>query len=375
VKFIAGLLLCAAAIFAAAGQATALDVPVQSLRDGDFAASNTSVTKTPDGVHFGVYADAGRHGGALVYSWMQGALNENELSELETLAYTYRYSTSNHEPNAAPYLRIDLRDADGEPHRVTFDPTQCGTVAPPEDTDVTAVVSAEDENESHPDEGAEGEEEEADDAARIAARKGAATGAAVLYDRERCESADQLQPWADVVAAHGSETVTAIAIAQGNTGAALPQGFSAGLDASALVRELTVNTTHFAFDMPPFDGVRGPMGREGAPGAPGAAGAPGTTTVVTRVVREVVVAPSPARQCRGNTRRTLSVPRRRGQRLLSARARLDGWRVPVRGRRVIVDLRNRSEGNYNVHITSRHRTARGKVRTVRTMRTLSVACW
>jgi len=197
----------------------------------------------------------------------------------------------------------------------------------------------------------------------------------VLYDRERCESPDQLQSWADVVAAHGSETVSAIAIAQGNTGAALPQGFSAGLDASALVSELTVNTTHFAFDVPPFDGVRGPMGLDGAAGANGAAGAPGTTTVVTRVVREVVVAPSPPRQCRGNTRRVLRVQRRRGQRLLSVRARLDGWGVPVRGRRVIVDLRNRNEGNFNVRITSRHRTARGKVRTVRSTRTLSVACW
>ena len=50
------------ALFALTGTAQAAIVPVQSLTP-PFAGTNPSVTKTPDGVHFGVYFNASLPGG------------------------------------------------------------------------------------------------------------------------------------------------------------------------------------------------------------------------------------------------------------------------------------------------------------------------
>jgi hypothetical protein len=50
---------------AVAGTAQA-DTNVQSLT-GDWSASNSTVTKVADGVHFGIYADGGANGGSVIY--------------------------------------------------------------------------------------------------------------------------------------------------------------------------------------------------------------------------------------------------------------------------------------------------------------------
>jgi hypothetical protein len=129
-------------------------------------------------------------------------------------------------------------------------------------------------------------------------------------------------------------------------------------------------------DLLPADGQTGAAaqnGRNGAPGlngATGAAGQNGTTTVITREVP----AHSPAKVCAGNNLRVLHAPSRKGERFLSARASLNGKALKVSGRKMTADLRNRAEGNYNVRISSRYRTAGGKVRTTHTVRSLSVAC-
>ena len=83
---------------------------------------------------------------------------------------------------------------------------------------------------------------------------------------------------------------------------------------------------------------------------------------------------SAAKVCSGNNVRVLHAPSRKGERFLSARASLNGKALKVSGRKVTADLRNRAEGNYNVRISSRYRTAGGKVRTTQTVRSLSVAC-
>ena len=82
----------------------------------------------------------------------------------------------------------------------------------------------------------------------------------------------------------------------------------------------------------------------------------------------------PAKVCAGDNIRILHAPSRKGERFLSARASLNGKALKVSGRKMTADLRNRAEGNYNVRISSRYRTAGGKVRTTHTVRSLSVAC-
>ena len=81
-----------------------------------------------------------------------------------------------------------------------------------------------------------------------------------------------------------------------------------------------------------------------------------------------------ARACKGDELRVIHASLRHGERLLGVRASLRGRRLRVRGRSITVDLRERTEGNYNVRITSRFRTRAGHVRTVRSTRALSVAC-
>jgi hypothetical protein len=112
-------------------------VPVTSLT-GAFAATNPSVTLTPDGVHFGVYPDAST-GGSLAYFGADGLT----LAQLTDLSYRFTYKANGEPPHytAAPYLRIytdgpDARplvddDGDGNPANdqtdVILDPSNCAT--------------------------------------------------------------------------------------------------------------------------------------------------------------------------------------------------------------------------------------------------------
>src|SRR3954452_3758460 len=320
-------MLAAAFALGAPAAAQAATVPVQQL-NGNFAASNSTVIKTPDGVHFGTYADSGcpnpaenciGHGGTLEYFGASGLT----LSQITSLGYTFNYRSAN-EPGlftAAPYLRVFFTDGTF----VIYDPSRCAQNDVDQATDVAVDV--------------------VDDTVR--------------YNDDGCNSLANQQPWADVVSAHPDEVVTEIDITQ---------GFTVGNDTSAMVRNLTVNGTTFAFDAPPP--------------------APGVVTQNTTVVQQVPGPAAPAagvagiqvtsKSCRGATLRRIHAPARKGERFLRVNAALQtatGLRsLRAQGRTVTVDLRNRPEANYNIRLIARYRTKSGHVRRVVTRRNLSVAC-
>jgi hypothetical protein len=293
------------ALFTLTGIAQAAIVPVQSLTP-PFAVTNSSVIKTPDGVHFGVYADAGRTGGSLRYDGANGTT----FGSLTALGYTYNYNTSNNNPLGAPYLRVFL-DANGDgtaDNDVIFDPTLCATVTPPENTDNVVDVTTQ----------------------------------TVRFNDDSCAGPATQQPFAAVKAAHANETIVGIFVTQGDAG---------GLDASAYLRNLTVNADTYAFNVPPANG------QPGAPAAP---------------------SPTAGATCTGDTIRTLHAPRRARAQFLRVNAALltgAGFRKLKAVRRTVkLDLRNKAEGNYNVRLISHYRTRSGKVLRDVTWRHFSVAC-
>ena len=70
-KTLSSIAVTGIAILAVTGTAQAATTPVQSL-SGDFTASNSTVVKTPDGVHFGTYADGGAVGGSVMWKGANG---------------------------------------------------------------------------------------------------------------------------------------------------------------------------------------------------------------------------------------------------------------------------------------------------------------
>ena len=166
---------------------------------GDFAGTNASVATSLDGVTFGPYSNGGAWGGSVVYHGADGLT----LAQLTQLSYTIDHSSANDSPIAAPYLRIFL---DNDSHDVIFDPTKCATTVPPEDQFNTFEV----------------------------------TTGAVRYDDDPCGGSGQ-QPWATVVAAHGSQVVSGIYVTTGFTG---------GADLTAILRSLSVNGHAFVFGQP-----------------------------------------------------------------------------------------------------------------------------
>jgi hypothetical protein len=171
---------------------TALSVP--------WAATNGTVSITPDGVEFGPYADGGAAGGSVCYSGMDG----NPLSDVENLAYYIRYvSTADTGGVGVPYLRV-FTDAGANPDNSSiFSPN---TQAP--DPDV-----------------AEGPFHE-----------WVATSGSWRYNDDEGSGPDM--PYADLIAAHGTETITDICIST---------GFTAGTNLAALLRWMEVNGERFAF--------------------------------------------------------------------------------------------------------------------------------
>lgn len=303
------------------GTAQAATVDVQSL-SGDFAATNPSVTKVADGVAFGVYANGGLTGGSLFYSGANGLT----LADITALEFTETHNSSDDSPIASPYLRVFLN---GDTDDVIFDPTECATTVPAEN---------------------------------VANHYDVVTGD-VRYDDDSCDGVppDQ-QAWADVVAAHGTDVVSGIYITS---------GFAGGLDLSALVADLTVNDDTFLFNVPP---ANGDAGAAGAAGATGATGTAGVTTTLTRIVSEPPTINDTLSVCQSGTR-TLRVAKRKGEKLLSARAVLRGKRLRVHGRVITVPLAGQLEGNFNISIRARYRSTKsGKITVRRSVRNLSVAC-
>ena len=332
VRFIRALARSAGAsllLLACASSASAATVAVQALKP-PFEASNSTVTKTPDGVHFGTYADGGVVAGSLRYSGFNG----HKLSEVTEFGYTFTYREAGNTTGAAPYARIFLdgdtttdsmdptvrNSNDGNPandveHDVVLDTSTCGTDVQPQSTDLTFNMN------TH----------------------------TVRYDDDACGTNPQ-QPFSTVKAQHPNDTIVSMLVSQGN---------STGTDVSALLRSMSVNGTTFAFDVAPADGATGPPGPAGAQGAPGAGAA--------------------AKTCTGATIRIMHAPLRPGERFLRVNAQLltpAGFRTLRSLRRTVtLDLRNKPEANYNVRLISRYRV-RGsrRVHRVVTRRNFSVAC-
>ena len=198
---------------------------------------------------------------------------------------------------------FDLADDD-----VIFDPTLCATATPAENTDNSVDVTTQ----------------------------------TVRYNDDGCSGPATQQPFAAVKAAHANAIIVGIFVTQGNAG---------GLDASAYLRNLTVNANTYAFNVPPANG------QPGAPAAP---------------------SPTAGATCTGDTIRTLHAPRRARARFLRVNAALltgAGFRKLKAVRRTVnLDLRNKAEGNYNVRLISHYRTRSGKLLRNVTWRHFSVAC-
>src|SRR5262249_19594362 len=154
-----------------------------------------------DGVQFGPYPNGGTTGGSVIYTGANGLT----LAQITQLSFTVMHSSADGNPIASPYLRIFLN---GNTHDVIFDPTQCATTVPTESVFHTSEVP---------------------------------TGN-VRYDDDACSGAPPgQQPWATVVAAHGSEVVSGIRVTTGFTG---------GNTLAAILRSLKVNGTAFVFGAP-----------------------------------------------------------------------------------------------------------------------------
>jgi hypothetical protein len=162
---------------------------------GKFRATNPSVSMTPDGVEFGPYADGGNEGGSIRYN----GLNGMKLSDVKNLVYYMRYTATGDSAGlGVPYLRIFLNSDNND---AIFSPN---TQSP--DADV-----------------AEGPFHE-----------WVATSGSWRYDDDPGNGPSE--SFADLVAAHGNDTISGIYISQ---------GFSGGQDLSALLRWMQINgVTH-----------------------------------------------------------------------------------------------------------------------------------
>lgn len=323
-----GLLALGVALFCAPAAAQAAVVPVTSLT-GPFAATNSTVTMSPgQGVHFGTYADGGQIGGTMLY---QG-LNGRPLSAITSFGYTYTFRERGNTTGAAPYMRIFLdedpavdADGDGNPandveHDIVLDPGECGANVPPQSTDVLSNTA----------------------------------NTTVRFDDDACGTNPQ-EDYATILAdpARNGLTIVNVLISQGN---------STGQDVSAIVRSMALNADLFDFTAQP------------EPGQGGATGAPSVTRIVqvpVNVPAQPATGVTRAATCKGDDLITLHATKRTRQ--VSLRATLRGRRLKVKGRAITVDLRSRTEGNYDVKIVQRFRS-KGRVRTSTTHRVRSVAC-
>jgi hypothetical protein len=167
---------------------------------GPFGITNGTVSLTPDGVEFGPYANGGAAGGSVCYSGMNG----DTLSDVENLAYYIRYVSDGDTGGVGvPYLRVFTDNGSDPDHSSIFSPN---TQAP--DPDV-----------------AEGPFHE-----------WVATSGSWRYDDDAGNGPDM--PYADLIADHGTETITNICVTTGNT---------AGTDLAALLRWLEINGERFVF--------------------------------------------------------------------------------------------------------------------------------
>jgi len=214
-SIIPGAAIVASLAFAGIAHA---DTNVQSLTS-DWSTSNSTVTKTADGVHFGTYADGGLNGGSLKYKGANGL----KLSDVKDYSFTFNYKQAGNLTGATPYARIFL-DTNGDHQTdadVILDPSLGGRVLPVQGADINFGT--------------------ADDSVR--------------YGDDAGESAQQ--SWGKVKSAHGTDVITDVLVSQ---------GYSMGKDVSAMVKSITFNGTKFNFGAAPTDGHDGQNGHDGANG-------------------------------------------------------------------------------------------------------------
>ena len=315
-----------AATLALAGTAQADSV--QSISAGPWTTTNSTVIKTPDGVHFGTYADGGAVGGSIKYSGANG----KTLSDVNDFSYTFNYKQAGNVGGAAPYARIYLdSDHDGvKDSDVVLEPSFCdATNAPAQGTDLSYQM----------------------------------VGNSVRYNDDPCDHGQQ--SWADVVDDHGDDTITSVLVTQ---------GFSTGTDVSGMLKQITFNGETFSFVGAPQDGEDGAPGHDGVDGATGAAGKDGVNGAngangavgkdgVTTIVHGAM---------RGNKLRTIHAPSIKKWKFIKVRATLRGKHLQTHHRAIKVDLRGKGVGNYDVRMTIKYKDETGTVRTVHSVRTLSV---
>jgi len=315
-KLITGATLALSLAVAGAAQA---HTNVQSI-SGDWKASNSTVVKTADGVHFGTYADGGAIGGSLMYKGANGL----KLSQVDDYSFTFNYKQAGSLSGATPYARIflDTNDDGVTDADVFLDPSLGGLVTPVQGADQTFGTN--------------------DDSVR--------------YNDDAGTAAQET--WANVKAAHGGDKITNVLVTQ---------GYSMGTDVSAMVKSITFNSEQFDFNVAPVDGAAGPKGDAGTAGVDGLNGKNGTNATTA-----AAAGVGAAKVKMGATNRTLHVPSTKGMKLVSVRASLRGKSLPVRARSIQVDLRGKVVGNYNVSIVAKYQTKSGEIHTVRSTRGLSV---
>src|SRR3954454_10889865 len=220
-KLITGATLALSLAVAGAAQA---HTNVQSI-SGDWKASNSTVVKTADGVHFGTYANGGAIGGSLMYKGAKGL----KLSQVDDSSFTFNYKQAGSLSGATPYARIFLdRNDDGVTDAdVVLDPSLGGRVTPVQVADQTFGTH--------------------DDSVR--------------YDDDAGNGAQET--WAAVKAAHPGDEITNVLVSQ---------GYSMGTDVSAMVKSITFNGEQFDFNVAPVVGATGPQGPKGDVGTAGVNG-------------------------------------------------------------------------------------------------------
>lgn len=175
-----------------------------ALPSNGFAATNPTVSNTPDGVKFGPYADGGGAGGSICVN----TLNGKPLSAVQHLAYEARYTADNDTGGVGvPYLRIFLEN---DQHDMIFSPN-----TQPPDADFA-------EGPFH---------------------TWVATAGVWRYDDDGGSGGQygfNGAPFSTVVADHGTEQISKICISA---------GFSAGTNLSALLRAWELNATDYAFGL------------------------------------------------------------------------------------------------------------------------------
>jgi hypothetical protein len=161
----------------------------------DFNFTNSSVRLTDAGVQFGAYPDGGAAGGSLYYE----GLNGSTLADIANLYYTAEYTTGNDVDTAVPYLRVFLNN---------------------DTTDVIFSPNTQPDKQT-----AEG-----------VSHKWIVNEGTVRYGDDPGAHPDA--PWADVVAAHGTDVISGIYVTT---------GFSAGTNLKALLTDFGVNGQAFSF--------------------------------------------------------------------------------------------------------------------------------